>query len=61
MNVIDLIEELKSLNDDLKEKKVCVVAENGMLLPVRVTFELKDKHDVFNRDSENVNSIVLTW
>lgn len=58
MNVRELIKELQELKDELKDKEVCVEAKNGALLPIRITFVLKDESK-WELTKENVEKIVF--
>ena len=61
MDVQQFIDCLDELKEELKGKKVCVVASNGEVVPAEVRFKLKDKYDVFNLSSENVECVLITW
>ena len=61
MKVKELINKLSKLSDDLKDKDVCIVAQNGLLLEPKVRYNLVNKYDILNYKPENVDKIVLTW
>jgi len=57
--VFELIIKLQNIKEELKDKEVLVVAENGLLVEPEIKVSLKDysKHD---KTKENVEYIVLT-
>ena len=61
MDVQQFIDRLDGLKEELKGKRVCVVASNDEIVPAEVRFKLKDKYDVFNLSSGNVECVLITW
>jgi len=61
MTVKELVRKLSNLKEELQDKEIVIIAENGMLLPPVTHFILNDKYDAFNISGENVEKIVLTW
>lgn len=55
------IKKLDSLKDELKEKEVCVVAPNGLLVEPQIKYEQRDLMKVLDFSDENIERIVLHW
>ena len=61
MKLKHFIEKLDSLRDGLKEKEVCVIAPNGLLMEPQIRYKQKDPMKVLDFSDENVERIVLHW
>jgi len=60
MDVRELIDRLDGLKEELKGKRVCVVASNGEIMPAKVRLKL-NKFGTFDLSSENVECVLITW
>jgi len=56
----DLIRELSRLRPELREKEICIIAENGMHLEPKIKFVQK-KDIPLDMSVENIEKVVLTW
>jgi len=61
MKLRHFIEKLDSIKDELKEKEVCIVAPNGLLMEPQIRYEQRDPMKVLDLSEENVKRIVLHW
>lgn len=59
--VNDLIRELSSIKEVLREKEINIVAENGMVMTPHLKIVLNDDKDPLNASPENIKQFVLTW
>ncbi|MFW6281278.1 MAG: hypothetical protein ACOC1O_00590 [bacterium] len=57
----EFIEEANKTKNELKDKPVYIVAENGMLLEPKIKFQLDENASGLDLDKENVESIIITW
>ena len=59
MNVNEFIEKLSRLNEGLRKKEIYIVAENGLLFPPSIIFDLEDIYMPFDISDENVKRVIL--
>lgn len=59
MTVNNLIEQLSYYNDSIKDKEICVLAPNKMLLAPTVKLQRKDEFGSYN--IENIKCVVISW
>ena len=59
LTVRELANRLLKVREDLQDKEIVIINENGTETPPEIKFVLKDEYDVLNKSSENVEKIVL--
>lgn len=58
MTVRKFINDLINLREDLKDKDISIVAQNGLLLTPKIKFLKKEKYSL-DLSSKNVESVVI--
>ena len=55
----EFIEKLSNIKNELGDKEICVVAQNGIVYSPDIKFELNDQSNVFDLSKENIKRILL--
>ena len=61
MTLRQFIKRLESYNEELMDKEVKVIAQNGLIFEAEAKLVLKSEYDVLNYHAENIECIIITW
>ena len=59
MTVRDFAQELLKIKPELQDKEVKIKAENGLMLPARILYQIKDFGINWDITKENIEYIVI--